>query len=198
MTVPTPTPVLDILHRIYDQHEASPSWSWDRLNHGLRQTLSALILVGTPFALDDFQRLARDSRLAFGHWCGADGSDMTGERLYRLAVTENNLSACLAFEAWKQRPPFILNGGRLYVGAKALWHDERCTCTSFTRDGTTVVLCSYHPHMPDDCPTCWRSRTSYEAKVRHRYRLTWQDLHPTATSGVTRRRRQETTKEGHV
>jgi hypothetical protein len=170
-----------MLHTMYDQHKASTSWSWERLNQALRATLHALITVGASFALEDFVSIADDGRLSFGSWAGTDNAWMYGEQFYRAAVHTNNRSACLAFEHWKQRKPFIYEGARLFVGAQISWEGEAVTCTSFAKDGSAVTLCSYKSTDYDPCPTCRIDRNRYtERKVLHRYTITYEMLHPSS------------------
>ena len=168
--------VLTRLHQLYDVHPEG-AWSWERLNHALRLQLSTLILVGAPFATEDFTHLAADRRLNFGQWAGADSATMVGERFYRAAVEAGNRAACHSFEAWKQRDPYIWEGQRLYLGSTLRWQGEQVTLTSFAKDGLTVTLCSYHGGVDETCPTCQRGLGRYDRKIKHRYTLTRETLY---------------------
>ena len=178
--------VLLRLHQLYLAHPEA-AWSWTRLNQALQMQLEALILVGAPFARDDFATLARDPHLRFAQWGGADGVQGFGERFYCAAVKAGNGAACASFEAWKGRKPFLWEGRRLYLGVQVRWQDEWTTLTSFAEDGTAVTLCSYEDDGAAACATCRRVIPTYARKVRHRYRVTLTALHAADATRHTRR-----------
>jgi hypothetical protein len=135
----------------------------------MRATLNLAIDAGFKFELDDFAIAYKEFR--GGHWFTGDSREM----LYSRACREANRSACIAYEAWRKRKPFIFDdafcyprhgespsGGRIYVGLEFLCSEGRVTCTSFADDGSYLVACSYSD--------------SQKTKVAHIYRFTIEDL----------------------
>lgn len=136
------------------QGEYQNSHSWDRLNHAMKDALHMAILYGFRFGIDDFILICKrpgEGGFNFGYWAGVDGKDMWGEGFYSLACDGQygpNLSAARAFEKWKNRKPFMLDGKRLFIGSRLKWPDEKnklyipVDVTSFSKDGTYLIACS--------------------------------------------------------
>lgn len=134
--------------------------SWTRFAEGMHTALSLAIQYGLRFEPDDFVQIAE---LYF----------VCGEGFYTLACNPDrrysrrrpcglNRSACISFERWKQRKPFILNGRRLAVGAAFNWDGQRVVCTSFSEDGSYLNACSY--------------KSGSGSKVHRRYKIRQADL----------------------
>ena len=132
--------VTDLLHTIRRCHGQANGHSWRRLNISLRDVLRTAIYTGIRFEKEDFTTIADVRCLRFEHWCGVDNATNAGESFYRLAVQVNNISACIAFEKWRNRKPFIFHGERLCIGKFLLWNGERHEVTSFSEDGSYIVL----------------------------------------------------------
>jgi hypothetical protein len=133
--------------------------SWDRVNHAMRDALYLAISAGLRFSRGDFAAFAAEFRS--GYWLGNDGGNMLGERTYRHALIHGNQSAALSFEAWKDRPPYIVDRivgtrhsysdchchphatGRLALGYRFAWQGHLVTVTSFSDDGQSITACTY-------------------------------------------------------
>lgn len=68
-----------------------------------------------------------------------------------MAAQANNISACRSFEDWKERKPFMLDGERIYIGREFQFCNRKVTCTSFAKDGSYIIACSYRD-LPEDSP----------------------------------------------
>lgn len=109
---PTKQPALHLIDHVWAHIQESTGHSWQRLNWAMSDALMLAIKAGMRFAPDDFVHIKEHYRP--GYWMGESG----GEYHYAAAVEAGNLSACVAFETWKKRPPFIIGGRRLAVGSK--------------------------------------------------------------------------------
>lgn len=127
--------------------------SWIRLNHTMQDALLLAIKAGLRFAKDDIGSIF--GRFRGSYWFGADS-----ERFYRCAVEAGNTSACQSWEHWVGRPPFLLKGRRLYVGAEIpAKKGAQGGPQEEARDGGSV---SYDPPGMDgpmavanvSCPSC--------------------------------------------
>lgn len=107
--------------------------SWTYLNQSLYMAVRLAIFAGLKFAPDDFNLFA--TQLRSHYWVGVDNTHNTGEGLYSHAVENNNISACIAFEAWKARKPFKWDGKRLCIGSQPLIDNCRWRITSFDPEG---------------------------------------------------------------
>lgn len=145
--VATESPAVEFLNCVW-KHDGSTdkSKSWRRLNAALQTTLAVAIRSGFKFSDQDFFTIQK--RFNSGFWIG------DGETYYAMACAsaqypENqygeNLSACIAFETWINRPAFILEDRdgrrRLAVGSNMTWNGERTRITSIK--GESLVTCSY-------------------------------------------------------
>jgi hypothetical protein len=153
------SPAYKLLAMVWDHRCGATQGSWDRVNHSMRDALTLAIKAGMLFDRDDFAAFASEFHSHF--WLRADGGDMLGECFYRLALVMGNQSAVLSFEAWKQRPPFIVDRicspewgcdqghfhphatGRLALGYRFVWLDLLVTVTSFATDGQSITACTY-------------------------------------------------------
>lgn len=173
------SPALHLMLFTYHECCRAAPFSFDRKNSALRAALSLAVCGGLRFDLGDFETI--EERCKGHHWMTRDGH-MLGEGFYAGAVAEDNMSACLSFEAWKDRAPVIADDcqaagyyrwahasprarqrARLAVGSRLVWNGERVIVTSFAEDGSHVVACSYKP-----CPD---NRT-----ILHRYKITRADI----------------------
>lgn len=162
---------------------------WDILNRSMARAMNLAISSLMRFDRGDFAKA--QERLRIRYWSYQDNAHNSAEHFYALAVERGNISACRSFEAWKDRPPFIADGVcfrypghapayhpdrkrcRLFLGAAIPWKGEMVRITSFAPDGSHVVACSY------------AETGRYPTKIRHRFRITRQDLL------ADRRRRKE-------
>lgn len=150
----------------------APRESYRIFNSGMHQSVQLAIESGMKFNLDDFAYLA--SNYKFGYWAGKDGG-MYGEGFYSDAVRIGNISACLSFEQWRGREPFIWLGERIYLGRVFPWlnHNEiieRIRCTGFSRDGLSLRACAYEPKLRH------LGHISVGHKVREIYKITKADI----------------------
>jgi len=179
------SPAVELMELVWAGNAKATSFAWERLNDALRSALHLAICNGMAFGLEDFPMIAKRYRLWY--WGGRDGH-MLGEGFYRSACITGNMSACLAFEAWKRRPPFIVDGadprsyspqglhlastrkrGRVAVSFEFPWSGERVRVTSFADDGSHLVACSYKRIGPNEYG-------SYTDQRLHRYRITPEDI----------------------
>lgn len=116
--------VLDYLRSTYDNCCSEGCHSWNVINDAMRIALEVAIKGRFKFEKGDFQYLSDPSSelgyspygyLGFYRWIGKDTAYSYGERFYNYAVESSNKSACIAFESWKKRKPFVLSGKRLSV-----------------------------------------------------------------------------------
>ena len=127
---------LRFVRDMYRHGMCSGGHSWCKLNAALRGALSLAIESRMAFAPNDFARIFETC--AGEHWMGTDhDGDGYGEGFYRTACIAGNPSACQAFERWRQRPPYLWAGKRLYVGS-----DEHNRTCGFPWDGYAHVAVS--------------------------------------------------------
>lgn len=147
--------------------------SWERLSTSMGRALALAIESGMRFDTDDFSYI--DENFHPGYWVG------TGEGYYAKAIIFGNRSACLAFESWKKRPPFITDNvtipawrtprknfvrGRLAIGVEFYFNGEKAIVTSFAPDGSHLVACSYKD----------KAEKFDRTKILHRYKITVKQL----------------------
>lgn len=172
-----------LLQLIWDNALGATGHSWRRLNAPLQQGLRLSITSGMKFGRDDFKKI--EERYRPQYWMGL-GSD-SGEGYFTTAAIEDNVSAAVSFEIWKDRKPFHFRGiesdpdisgmkrfegrRRLFVGSWFHWNGERVFLTSFSKDGESVGACSYAPEKGNPDWSIWT-----RGKILHRYRITRGDL----------------------
>jgi hypothetical protein len=133
----------------YDSH------SWTVINSAMQKALEICIEGRFEFSKEDFDNLSKtqsevgyrpNGQFGFWKWVGKDTHNSCGERLYKLAIDSNNKSACISFEYWKKRKPFIFKGHRLGVGSSVqLLINEKLTwwsVGSFSEAGDKINLSS--------------------------------------------------------
>jgi hypothetical protein len=99
---------------IYRHANSGKGHSWRILNGALSDALRLCITAHLRFQLDDFHTIYR--QFQGGYWFGTDGDGKgSGTSLYSIAVDCGNMSACLAFEAWRTFDPWLYMGRRLAV-----------------------------------------------------------------------------------
>ncbi len=125
-----------------------------------------------------------------------------GEGLYAAAILEQNMTAVHAMEYAANRKPFIAleiephadgpmmahmagsrHEGRLAVGFQFWWQGKRVTVTSFAKDSSHVVACSYPEggyHNLPHCDACGQPRYDLRKpgpdKPDHIYKITPEEL----------------------
>lgn len=173
-----------LLQMVWRHSQVAAGPSWDRLNHSMRAALYLAIQSGMHFNLGDFARFADE--FGSGYWLHNDVGNMTGEMAYRSALVYDNLSAARSFEAWKQRPPFIVDqilgtaescgdghfhahaSGRLALGFRFAWQGLMVTVTSFADDGQSITACTYKDRPKD--------RPYYPQRISRRFKITHEAL----------------------
>ena len=189
------SPAVMLLRLVWDEAQKASPMSWGRLNHAMAQALSLVIGAGMQFRVTDFAIV--ETEFGFGYWSGSDNTHNFGERFYSSAIRNGNLSACHAWEQYRNRPPFIANdvradGGSGYVHASAFmssrsrlglgftfpWHDCAPTVTSFAADGSSLTACTYREKpSATECATCGHLPYMYErTKIASRFTITPADL----------------------
>jgi len=169
------SPVCQLLRVVWDYCNTATGHSRTRLDRSMYSALTLAVKAGLPFGAADF--VAAVGEFGGGRWLGSDG----GERLYAVAVAENNLSAAMAYETWIERPPFIGDGvfdrrsmktrqrGRLAIGLSFLYGEYAdLKVTSFDVDGEYLTACLY----PPDAMT-W---DGYSRTSTRRFRISREDL----------------------
>ena len=169
---------IQLLRLVWGNCNESTAFAYERLNHAMYHTLQIAIGSGFGFDIDDFKFIGREFRIGF--WGCADSGGFA-ESFYSLAAVVGNISACQAFEAYKNRKPIIAddvnynnrNGtwmhggggsranGRLCVGCTFDWRGEEVEVTSMADGKSQAVACSYKG-----------SRSDYNRKILHRYTIT--------------------------
>ena len=163
------SPAYRLIEHVWDYQGHGMGRSRERSRHAMEAAMRLAIRYGIQFDVDDMRHLAAGQHyepLAY-----ADEYD------YALACGSErghfNNSAAMSFEAWKDRKPFKIEEPhtntptRIYVGRQFQWKHRHVTCTSFSKDGSYLIACEYHPHKPN----------SYENKVKRRHKITVADIH---------------------
>ncbi len=168
------SPAMQLMNLVWMSNGHRMGRSSDRVDHAMREAMCLAIKYGFEFAPGDFAAMSE----RYGASCP--------ESLYKLACQVPsrysagrrygcNRSACISFERWKKRKPFILDGSqRLSVMAWFEWYGEQVECTSFSEGGEHLVACSYK-EQPIESPK--------PEKVLHRYRITVADLREHRAAG---------------
>lgn len=127
--------VIEFLDLVWRNTNDAIGHSWMRLNHSMHDALMLAVKAGFKFEKEDFTEISK--RFRFGYWGGAgSGENGFAESFYTAAVRNDNRSACIAFEAYKKRKPFIYgndNGARvrLAIGSDLKWTD--CPIEEFVK-----------------------------------------------------------------
>jgi hypothetical protein len=111
-----------------------------------------------------------------GYWFGNSIGNKPGEGFYSLAAQggkwdcsmQPNRSACMSFEKWIGRKPFILNGERLAIESEIRIGDKRFFVTSFSDDSIRIsgYYSETNPHgYKDGKPTKRASLTHDDIKA---------------------------------
>jgi hypothetical protein len=165
------SPVVALIRHIYGYSGGKDKRkiSWQQLNPALSGALRLAIEAGFKFEKDDFATVFK--QLAGGYWFGTDNDHSQGERFYTAAVNADNRSACISFEAWKGRKPFLREGRRLCIGSELKdWNPADCQVTSFAEDALSLTACVYA-----DCQLNGHA-LEFQRGVLHRFKITHADL----------------------
>lgn len=130
-----------IVKNVWNNRCEGTEFSWRRLNAAMHSAVMLAIEAGLKFGRDDFKRMSEHFRIEY--WGSCWGSHGLGEGFYKAAVEMDHATAYQAFEAWKGRKPFIIDGKRIYYGARFEWYGKHTECTSFARDESHIVCCQY-------------------------------------------------------
>lgn len=168
---------IQLLQLIWDNALRVTGDSWRRLNESLQGGLSLAIRSGMKFGPNDFTLIEERYRPEYWMQLGSDD----GEGWFAKAVVNDNVSATVAFENWKDREPFIWNDircadgttfegfRRLFVGAWFTWKDEHVSVTKFVNDEDAIRACSYVQEKGK--PWHWS-----RSKILHRYTIKREEL----------------------
>jgi len=127
-----------LIDHVWSRAQKATDHSWTRLNEAMWNAVTLAISAGLTFRPGDFKDIYDNMRGNF--WFGDH------EGLYATAVKYGNRSACVAYERWRGRPPFVFGSQRLHVGRAECFPDEpnlRLVVTSFSDDGASIVCCAY-------------------------------------------------------
>jgi hypothetical protein len=141
LTPTPPSPALQFLTVLWEHHCEAVPHSWRTVNESMRRGLHLAIEAGLQFAREDFATIHATMRL--GYWAGSDNEKNMGEQFYCVAIAVGNRSACLSFEAWKGRKPFIVQGKRLGLRSVLPWDGRETVVTSFDDDAQMITVCAY-------------------------------------------------------
>ncbi len=140
--------VTDFLQIIYQEANRVGSHSWINLNRAMHDGLRLAIQARFMFEPDDFVYIAKHFK--FAYWARLDNSGKSrGEEFYKCAIESNNLSAAIAFEAYKGRSPFIYCGQRLAIGSSFMLprgldpEAQIWRVNSFSEDGSMINCAHY-------------------------------------------------------
>lgn len=167
---------IQVLQLVWDNASKAGSDSWRRYNSALQEALSLAIRSGMKFEPDDFKII--DKRYSPEYWMRIGSDD--GEGYFQTAVVSNNVSAAVAFEAWKGRKPILWDRirtqnttyespKRLFIGAWFEWEGEWVCVTKFLNEDDSIRACSY-----EQKPKAYYLESH---KVVHRYVLTRDEIH---------------------
>lgn len=149
-----PSPTMALIETVWENRCCATPHAWIRVNQAMYAALMLAIEGGLAFNKDDFKDIERKTR--GGRWMGEP------ERFFKVAVEEGHVQACVSFESWVGRPPFMWDGKRLFVGRSFPWEGYQVTVTSFHADGTGLTACAYRPK---------ESRGDYLTKVEKRFNV---------------------------
>lgn len=115
--------------------------SENRLYNQLNSLINVAVESRMRFDLDDLTKITEMARWWQPH-----------EGFYRTAIEAKNNSAQKAFEAWKNRAPFLFAGEKLFDGKQFIWQGLRVRVTSFSDDGEWVIACQQNEIYNDEHP----------------------------------------------
>jgi hypothetical protein len=181
-----PSPAFELVKLVWDCKCVEVAHSWRVINSSMQRALKLAIEAGLAFKDGDFETIFNTMR---GEYWFPLFASSRGEGFYVTACESGNGSACRSFEAWKQRPPFILAGKRLHHGSTLAWGDARyCVVTSFSEDGQSLTACSYKEPAPGDA-------YGPEHKIDKRITITIEELRAEETKNrKASKQRQDTAK----
>lgn len=144
------SPAMYLAHHVCEHEGHQMGRSRDRMRHAKQAAIRMAIRYGLRFDLDDFVELSKPISSYDGtYWLHYVPDEVD----YALACGGdrgvNNPSAVKAIEKAWGRKPFIIRepgektGKRIYVGRRFAWHIGTVTCTSFAKDQSYLVACTY-------------------------------------------------------
>lgn len=170
----TKSVVIQLLDLVWENANSSSPFSYERLNHSMRDAVSLAIGSGMTFAVDDVEYIVAHYRS--GYWVGS-----SSEWMYSEAIAVENSSAYESYEKAFGRTGIIADDvsiesrsgythgsslrrqkSRLAVGSKFPWKGQQVSVTSFSTDQQSVTACSYKPQKEGE----------YQSKVDRRYSIT--------------------------
>lgn len=143
------SPALQLIELVYNEQGHQMGRSKERFHAGMRSACQLAIRYGLRFDIDDFKTLGTQQTQSYHN----TAIYLAGESEYTIACGiergRQNQSACLSFEKWKDRKPFVVRepeektGNRVAVGIDFTWYGERVSCTSFADDSSYLTACTY-------------------------------------------------------
>ena len=170
------SPVFQLLSTVWNN--AKRESSYREINKSMIESVCIAIRLGFKFEPQDFKDI---KRYHIYSWRDGDGGqEWWAEEFYKLAVKKRNISACISFEAWKDRKPFLFNDitckpdvkrkkKRLALGSEFHWDcigkkSAIVEVTNINRD--RIIACQYAEIEESD----------YHRKIQKRYTITRENL----------------------
>jgi hypothetical protein len=180
------SPAVELMAHLWGHRQEATGHSWLRMSQGLHEGLMLAVKLGIQFNDNDLSEIG--NRFRGGYWFGSNF-----ESFYTCAVVYGNRSAWKAYEAYRNRKPFIwtpahlrdnYGGGgqgmsnppRLTVRCEFVWKGEQVTLTSFNDEKGYLVAQSYTRDEAKECKKCGRQTTWPQPKILHRFTITHADL----------------------
>lgn len=143
-----PSGVIQLIQAVWDHANEGKGHSWTILNSALHEVVTLAIKSGFKFDEDDFATM--HAKFRGGYWMG-NSHPQCGEGFYTQAARGGfnrfetaNRSACMSFEKWVGRKPFLMNGERLTIGSEIMIGEKRWYVTSFAADNLTIGVSGYY------------------------------------------------------
>lgn len=164
---------IKILQAVWDHANEGKGHSWNILNGALSSALNIAIESGFKFHEDDFATICK--RFDGHYWMGNSTGKILGEGFYSMAAgggtfrrNPPNRSACISFEKWIGRKPFILNGDRLAIYSRIEIAGKKYFVTSFSDDHSSIGISGYHSNE--------NPYGKQEGKPTKRFKLTHEEV----------------------
>lgn len=134
-----------VVRQLYDR---APTKSWSKLNGALQDALSATIFAGLSFLPEDFAAIAGDMKGCY--WLGNSVGSVCGESYYIQAVKCGHSQACISFENYAGRGPFLWaedvpTPKRLCIGDEITWGGKKLSITNMRND--KLIACAYGDYL---------------------------------------------------
>ena len=171
--------VYALVRHVRDHAHPGSKQSWLKLNATLREALGFAIRAEFNFEREDIADIYGSCYGDF--WFGDSTWILASACIY------GNASAASSYSKWAKVKRFAYKGvidhqyrrgskplARLYPGAGFTWNGEQVKVTSFSKDGKSLIACSYRE--PEKMELGGRMVASGPSKVKHRYTITPKQL----------------------